>query len=228
MRPSVTEKPVVEQAPSGCTTSQISCKREVGGGCCGVEEICTVVGNTNYCAAGGVSAVRTGPDGVLASGTLETNHHSGLSTGAKAGIGGGIAGLVLLLAGGVLYFCVSQRRRARRREEEETVPAMSQTSGSKFAGSKKAGSTGTRPSLPPIRGQSADYFGPTAKAGPYTDTSSASSPGYTYRGVPINPQSPGDIAVPVEIDSTEHSTVNTPGTVAHKKDGISANIVELP
>lgn len=214
--------------PSGCTTSQISCAREVGGGCCGVGQMCTVVGNTNYCAAGGASAIRTGPDGVLASGVTETKSHSGLSSGAKAGIGGGIAGLALLVAGGVLYFCILQRRKARGREEEETVPAMSQTSGSK-GGSRKAGSAGTKPSLPPGRRQTGDYFGPTAKAGPYTNTSAASSPGYTYRGVPINPQSPGDITVAVEIDSTEHSNVNTPGFYEPpKNDGISTKVIELP
>lgn len=218
---------MVEVAPSGCTTSQISCAKEVGGGCCGVGQMCTVVGNTNYCAAGGVSAVRTGPKGVLASETMDTNNHSGLSSGAKAGIGGGIAGLALLVASGVLYFCILQRRKARG-IEEESVPAMSQTSGSKVAGSKKAGSAGTRPSLPPVRRQTADYFGPSAKAGPYTDTSPASSPGYMYRGVPINPQSPGDIAVPVEIDSTEQSNVNTPGAYDPPKDGISTKVTELP
>lgn len=227
--PTVTNNPVASQVPSGCRTSQFSCASSIGGGCCGIGSACTVVDNTNYCAAGGASAVRTGPGGVLASGTAESAKHSGLSTGAKAGIGGGIAGLALLIAGGVLYFCVLQRRAASKREEEESVPAMSQTSGSKIDGSKKTGSVGTRPSLPPARRQTADYFGPTAMAGPYTDASPGTSPGYSYRGVPINPQSPGDIAVPVEIDSRQHSNVNTPGIFeASKKKKMTTEVTELP
>jgi hypothetical protein len=48
--------------------------------------------------------------------------------------------------------------------------------------------------------QAADYFGPTVIVEPFTSdlTSSVTSPG---RGVPVIPQSPGDIQVPVEIDS---------------------------
>jgi hypothetical protein len=48
--------------------------------------------------------------------------------------------------------------------------------------------------------QAVDYFGPTAVVGPFTLdlTSPVTSPG---RGVPVIPQSPGDIQVPVEIDS---------------------------
>ena len=48
--------------------------------------------------------------------------------------------------------------------------------------------------------QAADYFSPTAVAGPFTSdlTSPVTSPGI---GVPMIPPSPGDIQVPVELDS---------------------------
>lgn len=48
-----------------------------------------------------------------------------------------------------------------------------------------------------------DYFGPTAKAGPYTETTTSGtplgSPDSVSRGVPLSPQGPADIAAPVEI-----------------------------
>jgi hypothetical protein len=53
------------------------------------------------------------------------------------------------------------------------------------------------------RSQRSDYFGPTAAAGPFSEDHLVlpTSPGINSRGVPLTPQSPGDIAVPVEIDS---------------------------
>lgn len=48
-----------------------------------------------------------------------------------------------------------------------------------------------------------DYFGPAAKAGPYTETTNSGtplgSPDSVNRGVPLSPQGPTDIAAPVEI-----------------------------
>ena len=214
---STTSPPTVAPlVPSGCPTSQIACASSIGGGCCNNDATCTVVSGTNYCAKGTVSAIRTGPNGTTTTGLPETNKSSGLSAGAKAGIGGGIGALALLIAGGVLYFCMLQRRKARHdAEAEESVPAMSQTSGTR---TNISGGTKGRPV--PLRRQTADYFGPDATAGPYTDTSPTSSPGYTFRGVPITPQSPGDIAVPVELDSSDHR--------ATKKSESLRKIVELP
>ena len=93
---------VVSEAPSGCSTSQIACPSTMGGGCCGVGLSCTVVDNTNYCASAGTSATRTGPDGVLASGATGSPQSSALSTGAKAGIGAGVALGACVILGGAL------------------------------------------------------------------------------------------------------------------------------
>jgi len=76
--------------------------------------------------------------------------------------------------------------------------------------------SGGRLSSRPRGGGTDDYFGPHARTGPYTDAS-----GFTpvegmqsmlARGVPLSPDSPGDIVPPVEIGhSRENSNVTSPG-----------------
>lgn len=173
--------------------------------------------NQNYCAAPTSTAARTGPNGTQATAVSKS---SGLSTGAKAGIGAGLAVGALFVIGGFLWFCVVHRRHARERETASEVPAMSQVSGS--AAPKPPGQHGS------------DYFGPAAVAGPFTSdhTSHVTSPGSGI-GVPISPQSPGDFQIPVEIDSRGHSntqsTATTPGNfVDSKGPGTAEYPVELP
>lgn len=56
----------------------------------------------------------------------------------------------------------------------------------------------------------ADYFGPVARAGPYTDNESPGS--LPYRSVPVEPNSPGDIVGAVEIGhSRDNSNITSPG-----------------
>lgn len=93
---------------------------------------------------------------------------------------------------------------------------MSQISGSHTAPSKAGSKSSKRPTL--SNRQDTDYFGATAPSGPFTEenTSAATSPGYgSNRGVPATPQSPNDIAAPVEIGGRErdmsHNAVTTPG-----------------
>jgi hypothetical protein len=215
---------VVTEVPSGCTTSQIACPTSLGGGCCAVGLSCTVVDNTNYCASASSSAMRTGPDGILASGVSETSKHSGLSTGAKAGIGAGVALGACVVLGALLWFCIVHRRRERvKSQHESSAPALSQVSGSK-ADTNRRGPGGRLGS---------DYSGPSAKPGPFAEspTSPGSSPG-ANRGVPLSPQNPGDITAPVEIDSRNHSNGTSPGYISMDEymKGPSANeyAVELP
>ena len=161
--------------------------------------------------------MRTGPDGIYASNAPQGSSGGGLSSGAKAGIGAGVAIGALIVIGGLLWFCMAQRRRAKQRETEgsDSVPAMSQD-----------GSKVTRPS----QGRNnSDYFGPTAAAGPFTGDHLVSpmSPGTNTRGVPLTPQRPGDIAVPVEIDSRDHSNVTSPG-VEYKSPTVTTEPFELP
>lgn len=204
-----------------------TCASSFGGGECSSGWNCAVVSNTNYCVAGSSSAVRTGPNGVLSTTLPITEKGGGLSTGAKAGIGGGIAGLALLVIGAVLYFCVLQRRKAKLREVDamSSVAATSQVSGSKAGHGRPV----------PGRRQTADYFGPDAAVGPYTDQyspTSPTSPRTMLRGVPIDPQGPGDIAFAVEIDSKDGHSITSPTRSAFeplKKEPIVTEYpVEMP
>ncbi|KUJ18086.1 uncharacterized protein LY89DRAFT_732779 [Mollisia scopiformis] len=203
---------------STCPTSQSPCANSLGGGCCDNGQTCTVADNTNYCASGtALVATRTGPNGILA--TAPSTLSSGLSTGAKAGIGAGVAVGALVVLGGFIWLYLGHRRRAKQ-AAIASAPAMSQGSES---GTKR-----------PSNGRSgSDYFGPTAAHGPFTEPhdSAATSPG-AHRGVPVSPQSPGDIIVPVEIDSKSsrgHSNVTTPGAFEYvKPPSTTVDPVELP
>jgi hypothetical protein len=58
-----------------------------------------------------------------------------------------------------------------------------------------------------------DYFGPAPAVGPYSETHNTSpmtTPGVDRGGVPLQPHGPGDIAVPVEIDSRMREEGQTP------------------
>jgi len=215
-----TSAAVVSEIPSGCTTNQIACPTSLGGGCCDNTLTCTVISNTNFCAAPAGTAIRTGTNGILETSVPQSS--SGLSTGAKAGIGAGLAVVACLVAGLLLWFCVLHRRQAAMQSTESGSnprPAMSQASGSAAPMARRA--TGQ---------QAADYFGPAAIAGPYTSdhTSAVTSPA-TDRGVPVSPQSPGDIQVPVEIDSRGHSTATSPGNFEYwKSPKVTEPPVELP
>ncbi|KAN0113081.1 hypothetical protein V8E51_006032 [Hyaloscypha variabilis] len=212
---STTSALVTELAP-GCTTNQIACPSAMGGGCCDNGLTCTVLSNTNYCAAGTGTAVRTGTNGILETSAPQS---SGLSTGAKAGIGAGLGVAACMGIGILLWFIVLHRREARLSQKADSNPgpdpAMSQVSGS---AAPKAASQ-----------QAGDYFGPSAVAGPYTTdpTSPVTSPG-SGRGVPLSPQGPGDIQVPVEIDSRGHSTATSPGNLEYLKAPEQTQAYELP
>jgi hypothetical protein len=188
----------------------------MGGGCCDNGLTCTVLSNTNYCAAGTGTAVRTGTNGILETSAPQS---SGLSTGAKAGIGAGLGVAACMGIGILLWFIVLHRREARLSQKADSNPgpdpAMSQVSGS---AAPKAASQ-----------QAGDYFGPSAVAGPYTTdpTSPVTSPG-SGRGVPLSPQGPGDIQVPVEIDSRGHSTATSPGNLEYLKAPEQTQAYELP
>lgn len=127
---------------------------------------------------------------------------TGLSTGAKAGIGVGIAIFVCLVIAGLLLFCMRRRKVARlaqaNSQQSESVSGGRDQSMSQAGAARSHGMT--------------DYFGSTARPGPYTETESPGS--QPARGVPLSPHSPGDIVGAVEIGhSREHSSVTSPGEV---------------
>lgn len=190
---------------TGCATGQFSCPALEGGGCCNNGAKCTASDATLLCVAtvttgsGSISptAIRTGPSGSIDSNFTEVvtkASSSTLSSGAKAGIGIGVALGVIIIAAGILLFALSRRRAHRRYLAESTVGGHTRSEDSH--GEKR---------LTPRSRNEKDYFGPTAKVGPYTETASTlgmtplGSPDSTNRGVPASPQGPADIAAPVEI-----------------------------
>ncbi|CAD6440193.1 5f90334b-61fa-433d-8dd1-733e4e3ff63c [Sclerotinia trifoliorum] len=223
---------LVSIVPPGCTTNQIACASSMGGGCCDVGFGCTVLSGTNYCAAttGTLSAIRTGSNGIMATGTSNSTSTShGLSTGAKAGIGIGVSILALASIGACIYFFTIHRRRSLQprttsNRDADIPPAMSQFSGSHLShiAASKAGSKTSK--LFRYTRKDSDYFSATAPSGPFTEGNidATTSPGHRYghanhRGVPATPQNPSDIAAPVEIGGRERemekseSMVTTPG-----------------
>jgi hypothetical protein len=134
----------------------------------------------------------------------------GLSTGAKAGIGVGIASAVLLLLGLGIWCVKLHRRRAaqKQRELDEMAENSTAAHSHSVAGSKRPSAGG--------RGGS-DYFSQKQrKMGPYEEDAGIGNgtgmegqghgqANSRERGVPLTPQSPNDIVVPVEIGSTETS-----------------------
>ncbi|PQE06939.1 transcription factor C2H2 protein [Rutstroemia sp. NJR-2017a WRK4] len=256
---STTPPPLVTAVPSGCNTSQIACASSLGGGCCGIGYRCAVLSGENYCTAatGTRSASRTGM-GVIATGGAasegdnddddgDDGKSKGLSTGAKAGIGVGIAGAVLLLLGlGIWCVKLHRRRAAQKQRELDEMAENSTTAHShSVAGSKRPSAGG--------RGGS-DYFSQKQrKMGPYEDDVGPGNGmgmeghghGHAHsreRGVPLTPQSPNDIVVPVEIGSAETSpgwegmgvgrdrvdNMNAERNRGDKDQGGRVNVTEMP
>lgn len=87
-----------------------------------------------------------------------------------------------------------------------------------------------------LRGLTADYFGPAAVAGPFTEapedggdgspTPGTTPPGGTNRdrAVPRDPHSPDDIAAPVEIDSRARQR-NVSDTIAGRFELYGSEVV---
>ncbi|TIC91781.1 hypothetical protein CH35J_010688 [Colletotrichum higginsianum] len=189
-------------ADPGCTaTTQHACN-DGKGGCCDNLERCTIVSGTAACAAGSPTATDV---------RIVDGGSGGLSAGAKAGIGVGVSVVGFALAGFLAWFCFIKRRR-----RGTTTASMSRRSGGGGGGgSERPGrsaramseiTSGSRTTA--RRGATQDYFGPTAVAGPYTETETvvsdeaAGSPGRGGgRGVPLQAHSPSDVVAPVEIDS---------------------------
>ncbi|GKT60687.1 transcription factor C2H2 [Colletotrichum tofieldiae] len=189
----------------GCTaTTQHAC--DDGKGCCDNLWHCTVASGTEACAPGNPTATDV---------RIVEGGSGGLSAGAKAGIGVGVSVVGCALVGFSAWFCLIKRRR-RGTTMSQRSGGASRVSGGVSGlggGSERPGrsaramsevTSGSRPTA--RRGGTQDYFGPTAVAGPYTETEpvasdgAASTPG-RGRGVPLQAHSPSDVVAPVEIDS---------------------------
>ncbi|KFY41463.1 hypothetical protein V494_02975, partial [Pseudogymnoascus sp. VKM F-4513 (FW-928)] len=92
-----------------CATSDIACTDDLGG-CCHSGAHCTSILSTGYCATGNAAPTdlrRGGSEG----GTIEKpRDDGGLSSGAKAGIGAGVAIGALLVIAAAVWWWISRRR----------------------------------------------------------------------------------------------------------------------
>lgn len=225
VEPTTTGAPGLTPVPEGCTTSQYKC--EDGEGCCNIDQKCTEVSNTAYCAAG----TPTGSNIEFIDGDDDVDDGGGgggLSAGAQAGIGIGATVGAGILIGLLAWLCISRRRKQRSAQSQRTgdhsLPTIGAGAGVGAGATAGAGynddnmteyTETSRPWQTNARGggPTQDYFGPSAVAGPFTDNPLSpvdhqSPPLGAGRAVPSQPQKPGDIAAPVEIDSTGR----TPGT----------------
>ncbi|KAK1781397.1 hypothetical protein QBC45DRAFT_405368 [Copromyces sp. CBS 386.78] len=196
---------LVPMVPSGCTTSQTSCDASMGGGCCDLTQSCTQITGKAFCAERAASPT--------ISGIAEFHPDPGLSAGAKAGIAIGVVVGFGLVIGVLTWWCLRSRRRRRASEAGGATASTSHRSGpSRIIGAIIGGGARGQQPMSEVTsdvqsrpGGTQDYFGPEAAVGPYSDSrlpSTGTTPGVDRdRGVPLQPHGPGDIAVPVEIDS---------------------------
>lgn len=227
--PSTSATSVVSQIPAGCTTSQIACPSNLGGGCCAATQSCTFVpGSGPQCAAATVAPTASGVAAV-------PQNNDGLGTAAKAGIGAGVVVGAGVLVGAVTWLILRRRKKQRSFEGSgpdapglvpqtysagtasslQPQPAPRRTGLALLARDRPAEMIESRPDGGGgggLRGLAADYFGPAAVPGPFTDapheggspsSAAATPPGGNNRdrAVPRAPHSPDDITAPVEIDS---------------------------
>lgn len=228
---------VVSLIPPGCTTSQIACPSSLGGGCCAATQSCTfVAGSGPQCAA--ITVVPT------ASGVAAVPQSTdGLNTGAKAGIGVGVVVVAGLVVGAATWLVLRRRKKQRSSYRGSGSDPQTYSAGGTASSSPRPAPIPRRTGLallrdnnrppetaqahpPPVvsrsgrlRGLAADYFGPAAVPGPFTEahphqegdglspgsmtSTSPLPPGGNNRdrAVPRDPHSPDDITAPVEIDS---------------------------
>lgn len=221
---------VVGIVPSGCTaTTQFRCdESDIGLGCCAIGQSC--VAGTNVCA--GDPALPT------SSGSYTIDQSTGLSEPARIGVGVGVAVGAALIIGLLTWFCI--RRRQAHRQSTQTGSNMDSGGGyhmrQRPGGGPGIGSPGREGDImsemsgptsegavvssagrshPHRSGLARDYFGPEGVAGPFTENPDTPRGDLSLpdRGVPVIPQGPADIAVPVEIDSHMGNQGITAGAV---------------
>ncbi|GAB1313882.1 hypothetical protein MFIFM68171_04092 [Madurella fahalii] len=134
----------------------------------------------------------------------------GLSPGSKAGIAVGVVVGFGMILGVATWSCLRKRKQRRRSEADSSShrPRPAGVIGRVVGGGREmtdeASDMMSRSGRLP--GVTQDYFGGDPVIGPYSETYSTSAvttpgPERERVGVPLQPHDPGDIAVPVEIDS---------------------------
>ncbi|KAH7325950.1 hypothetical protein B0I35DRAFT_474670 [Stachybotrys elegans] len=201
------ESLVTTCCPRSCTgTSQYLCPSSLGGQCCGYDEACRSGGECEPLSTPAPPPTTSPTSSIPTATETDTDSDSGSSGGLSdaetAGVAAGsVVGGGLLIACAVWFFV---RRRRRRLHQEEQPTQRSAISMPSRTGEELVSDI-TAPTSRPGRSRTGTqgYFGPDPVTGPFTETefsSPAGSPGIS-RAVPSQPQTPGDIAAPIEIDS---------------------------
>ncbi|KAH8840629.1 hypothetical protein MCOR02_006099 [Pyricularia oryzae] len=220
----------IPQATTECSSNQVTCPSSLGGGCCERGRTCTVVESNAMC---GVAPPNITPTSAP-SPSPEPVQGGGMSTAEKAGIAVGVVIGAAIIIGVITWMCIRKRRRGTtvtqtmsqtatsRRSGRNSIPLIIGGGGHGQHSMAGAGSDRGAMSVPASEGggrgigSTADYFGPDAVVGPYTDTDVGSlqtrrtTPGHD-RGVPLDPMSPSHIVAPVELDpdSSRSKSVST-------------------
>ncbi|KAF3349083.1 hypothetical protein VdG2_02772 [Verticillium dahliae VDG2] len=169
------------------TTSFFRCEDEFGGECCP---------HGHTCASSGICRSTRTPT----PSALVTAMDAGCTAATQPGIGIGIAVGISALFGVFAWVCIIRRRRRQRSLPPSEGQQQQQTSRTAQSPGQTVSEVTDLSRPTRGRGLTQDYFGPAAVEGPYTENaaSTTTSPG---RGVPVQANSPNDIAAPVEIDS---------------------------
>jgi hypothetical protein len=198
----------------GCSGTPNAFSCTVGGGCCLNGQSCAYVDQTSAACAGTADNVTTADGG------------GGLSQGAKAGIGAGIAVAAALLIAGVTWFCIRRRKQhasgsrglgpegtaggggGMRDSQYYTAPGAR---GATLGGGAETLASMSEASGPASQrlhcsGRAMPYHGPVAVPGPFT-VRDEEEPTYESRpapmldqgGVPAQPDNPADIRMAVEV-----------------------------
>lgn len=208
--------PVASIQPTQCAQGQYPCDDGLAG-CCRNGARCTVIttdGTTGYCASATETGQPTATRLLPSNFTSVREDDAGLSTGAKAGLGVGVAlGVILILA--ITAWFLLRRRRLRTEAARSETASTALQSGYNMQQYPPEG-TPTPSAATPARGRrrqgTNDYFGPSATAGPYTEgvlgegeveVHGHEGDGLGRGAVPVSPRGPGDIVPAVEIGGRE-------------------------
>ncbi|KAI0202000.1 hypothetical protein F4808DRAFT_91642 [Astrocystis sublimbata] len=213
---------IIPEIPSGCTISQITCAQTEGGGCCNTGSICTF----QSVATASSMAVCAPDPSIFDNGS---SSHA-LSSGAKAGIGVGVALGAAIIIAAVTWLCIRRRKQQRpptRGTASVAAPEMRRNTTTELAAESGVGdpdagdslyngptspytprsgfSDGNGSSYPHEYG----YIGPDAIDGPYTDREENGHASYNpiHDATPptagVTPYHPDHILRPVEMGESE-------------------------
>lgn len=181
-----------------------------------MTQSCTLVTGRAHCA----DAIIT----PTASGVSRAEDKEEMGAGAKAGIGVGVVCGSGLVIGAITWWCL-RRRKVRRQSMSTHRPRPQGVIGAVLGAGRDTTDDNSEMVSHGGPGMTQDYFGPDPVIGPYSEFHSPSggtTPGVDRDrgGVPLIPHGPGDIAVPVEIDSSTPKLPEEPASYSGSRVSI--------